>query len=88
MANFKGMPAHIVYLFDIAFDLLNQEKIDALEQFSDFEKEYPDLHYYSTTLRYIADDFFSPDELEMKKAKKAFLDSIDQYCIRMLRKMS
>jgi len=88
LANSKGMPAPIVYLFDIAFDLLNQEKIDALEQFSDFEKEYPDLHYYSTTLRYIADDFFSPEETEMKKAKKAFLDSIDQYCIHMLRKKS
>jgi hypothetical protein len=88
LANSKGMPSHIVYLFDIAFDLLNQEKIDALEQFSDFEKEYPDLHYFSTTLRYIADDFFSPDETDMKKAKKAFLDSIDQYCIQMLRKKS
>ena len=88
LANSKGMPDHVVNLFDIAFSLLNQEKIDAIEQFSDFEKEHPDLHYYSTTLRYIADDFFSPDELEMKKAKKVFLDSIDQYCVQMLRKMS
>jgi hypothetical protein len=88
LANSKGMPPHIVYLFDIAFDLLHQEKIDALEQFSDFEKEYPDLHYYSTTLRYIADDFFSTEEIEIKKAKKAFLDSIDQYCIHVLRKKS
>jgi hypothetical protein len=88
LANSKGMPAHIVHLFDIAFDLLNQEKIDALEQFLGFEKEYPDLHYYSTTLRYIADDFFSTDEIEIKKAKKAFLDSIDQYCIHVLRKKS
>jgi hypothetical protein len=88
LANSKGMPAHIVYLFDIAFDLLNQEKIDALEQFSGFEKKYPDLHYYSTTLRYIADDFFSTEEIEIKKAKKAFLDSIDQYCIHVLRKKS
>jgi hypothetical protein len=86
LANSKRMPAPIVYLFDIAFDLLNQEKNDALDRLSDFEKEYPDLHYYSTTLRYIADDFFLPDEMEMKKAKKAFLDSIDQYCIHMIRK--
>jgi hypothetical protein len=88
LANSKGMPAHIVFLFDIAFDLLNQEKINALEQFSDFDKEFPDLHYYSTTLRYIAGDFFSTEETERKKAKKAFLDSIDQYCIHTLRKMS
>ena len=86
LANSKGMPAPIVYLFDIAFDLLNQDKNDALDRLSDFEKEYPDLHYYSTSLRYIADDFFSSDEMEMKKAKKAFFDSIDQYCIHLIRK--
>ena len=86
LANSKQMPAPVVYLFDIAFDLLNQEKIDALDRLSDFEKECPDLHYYTTTLRYIADGFFSQDEMEMKKAKKALLDSIDQYCIHMLRK--
>jgi hypothetical protein len=80
------MPAPIVHLFDIAFDLLNREKDDAIDRLSDFEKEYPDLHYYSTTLRYIADDFFSPGEMQMKKAKKVFLDSIDQYCIYMIKK--
>jgi hypothetical protein len=86
LANSKGMPAPLVYLFDIAFDLLNREKDDALDRLSDFEKEYPDLHYYSTTLRYIADDFFSLEEMQTKKAKKAFLDSIDQYCLSMIKK--
>ena len=28
--------------------------------------------------------FFHLGEIEIKKAKKAFLDSIDQYCIHML----
>jgi hypothetical protein len=86
LANSKGMPAPVVYLFDVAFDLLNLEKIDAFDRLTEFEEEFPQLHYYITTLRYIADDFFSPDEMEIKKAKKALLDSIDQYCIQALRK--
>jgi hypothetical protein len=86
LANSKGMPAPVVYLYDVAFDLLNGEKIDAFDRLSDFEKESPHLHYYITTLRYIAEDFFSPDEMGIKRAKKAFLDSIDQYCIHVLKK--
>ena len=86
LANSKGMPAPMVYLFDVAFDLLNKEKTDAHDHLMEFEKEFPDLHYYSTTLHYIADDFFSTDELEIKKAKKALLDSIDQYCMHKLKK--
>ena len=86
LANSKGMPAPMVYLFDVAFDLLNKEKTDAHDHLMEFEKEFPDLHYYTTTLRYIADDFFSTDELEIKKAKKALLDSIDQYCMQKLKK--
>jgi hypothetical protein len=88
LANSKGMPVPAVYLFDVAFDLLNREKVDALNCIAEFEKEFPQLHYYITTLRYIADDFFSPDETQVKKAKKALLDSIDQYCIEELKKIN
>ncbi|MGA2913086.1 MAG: hypothetical protein ABSE07_06185 [Methanoregula sp.] len=88
LATSKGMPAPVVYLFDVAFDLLNREKVGAFNCIAEFEKEFPQLHYYITTLNYIADDFFSPDEIQVKKAKKALLDSIDQYCIEELRKIS
>ena len=88
LANSKGMPAPAVYLFDVAFDLLNRDKEDALNCIAEFEKEFPQLHYYITTVRYLVDDFFSPDETQVKKAKKALLDSIDQYCIEELKKMN
>jgi hypothetical protein len=88
LANSKGMPAPMVYLFDVASALLNREKGDALNCIAEFEKEFPQLHYYITTLRYIADDFLSPDETQVKKAKKTLLDSIDQYCIEELKKMT
>ena len=46
----------------------------------------PHLQYYATTLRYIANDSFSNDEMQKKKARKALLDSIDQYCFEELKK--
>jgi hypothetical protein len=86
LASTKGMPVYTIYLFDIAFDLLNGEKKDALNRIAEFEKEFPNLQYYATTLRYIANDFFSSDEQQIKKARKALLDSIDQYCLEALKK--
>jgi len=71
----------------VAFDLLNREKAEAVNHIAEFEKEVPHLRYYITTLRYLADDFFSPDEMQAKKARKAFLDSIDQYCLEELKKI-
>jgi hypothetical protein len=86
LANQKGMPIQSIYLFDIAFDLLNGDKTEAFNRFAEFEKEFPPLHYYATTLRYIAGDFFSNDEMQVKKARKALLDSVDQYCSEEIKK--
>ncbi len=87
LANSKGMPAPAVYLFDVAFALLNKEKAEAFGHIEEFEKESPHLRYYITALRCLADDFFSADEMQVKKAKKALLDSIDQYCLEELKKI-
>jgi len=86
LARAKGMPANTLELFDIAFDLLTLEKKDAFARIMDFEKESPKLRYYATTLRYIARDFFSPDDMRKKRAKKTLLDSIEQYCQEELKK--
>jgi hypothetical protein len=80
LAKAKGMPAQILELFDFTFDLLNNEPKPAMARMEDFEKEYPQFQYYATTLRYIAGDFASADEHRVKRAKKALLDTIDQYC--------
>jgi hypothetical protein len=86
LASTKGMPNYMIYLFDIAFALLNREKTEAFNHIADLEKEFPHLQYYVTTLRYISGDFFSGDEMQKKKARKALLDSIDQYCLEDLKK--
>ncbi|MCX6686706.1 MAG: hypothetical protein NTV10_08770 [Methanoregula sp.] len=85
LALTKGMPAHTIELFDFAFDLLNKDTKEALGHLSDIEKNFPWLEYYVITLRYLAKDFFSDDETRQKMAKKALLDSIEKYCVEVLR---
>jgi len=85
LAIIKGMPAHTIGLFDFAFDLLNKDNKEALGHLADIEKNFPYLEYYVTTLQYLAKDFFSEDESRKKMAKKAILDSIEKYCIEVIR---
>jgi hypothetical protein len=81
LALSKGMPSFIIELFDFSFELLNHEQKEAMNRMTDFETEYPRMQYYATILRYIANDFASNDEIRIKKARKALLDSIEQYCV-------
>jgi hypothetical protein len=84
LAIAKSMPRHIIELLDFTFDLLNHEQHEALTRLLDIESDYPHLRYYATILRYIAYDLSSNNEVRIKKAKKALLDSIDQYCLEEL----
>ena len=86
LALSKGMPSQIIELFDFAFDLLNHEQKEAYNRLSDFEHEFPRLLFFSTSLRYIAADFASGEDGRVKKAKKAMLDSIEQFCLEELKK--
>jgi hypothetical protein len=84
LAVTKGMSADSIALFDFAFALMTNEKRDAASLLTDFEKEYPRLQYYVTTLRYIARDFSSDDETRVKQVKKILFDSVDQFCLEQL----
>jgi hypothetical protein len=86
LAMVKGMPASIIELFDIAFDLLEKDNSSAMSRIAEFEREFPNARYYITALRYIAADFVSDNETRVKRAKKAFIDSIDHYCTEELKK--
>lgn len=85
LAITKGMPAHLIEILDFTFDLLSREQKDALSRIADFENEYPKLAYYAITLRYIAADFSSNDESRIKRARKALLDSVEQFCLLELK---
>ena len=75
------MPPYLLEVLDFCFDLLNHEQQDAITRINDIENEYPHLRYYATVLRYLAFDFASDNEVRIKKAKKALLDSVDLFCL-------
>jgi hypothetical protein len=81
LAMAKGMPPYILELLDFVFEVLNNEPQEAVSHIADIEAEYPHLRYYTTVLRYIAQDVTSNNEVRIKKAKKALLDSADLFCL-------
>lgn len=85
LAIAKSMPNQIIELLDFAFDLLNHEPQEAQTRLFDIESDYPYLRHFATILRYIAHDLLSNNDVRVKRAKKALLDSIDQYCLEELR---
>ncbi len=81
----KKMPAHIILLLDFAFFLISGRKTDAEVLFEDMKKKLPALGYYLEALDYLMRDIFSDDEKRSITAKKVFLDSIDQYCLKLIK---
>ena len=86
LAISKSMPSYIVELLDFTFDLFNHEMQEATNRINDIEAEYPHLRYYATILRYLANDFSSDNDVRVKKARKALLDSVDLFCLDELKK--
>ena len=86
MPSPKGCRSQIIELFDFAFDLLNREQKEALNRLMDFESEFPKYQYFAITLRYIAADFTSTEEMRVKRARKVLLDAIEQFCMEELKK--
>ncbi|MFA5222238.1 MAG: hypothetical protein WC391_08140 [Methanoregula sp.] len=84
LAVTRGMSSDSIALFDFAFALMTSELRDASNLLVEFEKDYPRLQYYATTLRYLARDFSSGDETRVKQAKKILFDSVDQYSLEKL----
>jgi len=81
----KKMPAHIILMLDLAFMTIAGRKSDAEVMLEDTKKKLPALGYYLEVLEYLTGDIFSEEEKRMKTAKKIFLDSIDMYCLKLLK---
>lgn len=81
----KRMPPYIVGLLDIVYSLLSEREAESYIQIRDMKKKYPSMDYYLTLINYLAHEIFSKDEKQVKKAKKALIDSIDAYCRQTLK---
>jgi len=81
----KNIPKNALLLLDFAFELVNGKHHEALFCLDEIRMKFGTRHYYVTLLEYAAHDFLSDDEKKVKQAKKAIIDSIDQYCMKLLK---
>ena len=81
----KNLPANVLLLHDFAFMLMTGKQYEALACLDEIKLKFGPRHYYVTLLEYVAHDFLSEDEKKVKQAKKAVIDSIDQYSMRILK---
>lgn len=81
----KKMPAHIILMLDLMFMIVAGRRDDAEVMLDDTKKKLAALEYYLEVLQYLMADIFSDDEKRSRTAKKLFMDSIDMYCLRLLK---
>jgi hypothetical protein len=85
LATQKNLPVNVLLLHDFAFELMSGKHFEALACLDEIKIRFGARHYYVTLLEYVAHDFQSDDEKKTKQAKKAMIDSIDQYCMKLLK---
>src|SRR5512137_358522 len=85
LALSKNIPKNALLLLDFAFELVDGKQHEALACLDEIRMKFGNQHYYVTLLEYVAHDFLSDDEKKVKQAKKAIIDSIDQYCMKLLK---
>ena len=85
LALIKNMPQNALVLLDFAFELMIGKQYEAMACLDEIKVKFGPQHYYVTLLEYVAHDFLSEDEKKVKQAKKAMIDSIDQYCMKLLK---
>lgn len=85
LALSKNIPQRALVLLDFGFEMMSGKHYEAHACLEEIKITFGPHHFYVTLLEYVAHDFLSDDEKKVKQAKKAMLDSIDQYCLKLLK---
>jgi len=85
LAVAKHIPRTVLALLDLGFEMMSGKKNEALACLDEIKIVFGPHHYFVTLLEYVARDIFSDDEKKARQAKKALIDSIDQYCLTLLK---
>jgi hypothetical protein len=64
---------------------MSGKQYEALACLDEIRQKLGPRHYYVTMLDYVVADFGSDDQKKVKKAKKILIDSLDQYCMMLLK---
>jgi hypothetical protein len=85
LALSKNFPQNVLLLSDFAFEVMSGKQYEALACLDEIRQKLGPRHYYVTMLDYVVADFGSDDQKKVKKAKKILIDSLDQYCMMLLK---
>jgi hypothetical protein len=85
LAVSKNFPHHALALLDFGFELMSGKHYEAQACLDEIKETFGPHHYYVTLLEYVAHDFLSEDEKKVKQAKKVMINSIDHYCLKLLK---
>ena len=85
LAVSKNFPANILLFLDFAFELMSGKQYEALACLDEIRARFGPHHYYVILLDYVTHDFQSDDEKKVKKAKNVLVDSLDHYCMKLLK---
>jgi hypothetical protein len=85
LATKKNIPGQVLFLLDYAFEVMSGKKAEAAACMDDIKKHLGPQHHFVTLLNYVAHDFQSDDIKEIRRARKATFDAIDQYCTKLLK---
>jgi hypothetical protein len=85
LAVSKNFPPNVLLLSDFAFELMSGRQYEARACLDEIKQKFGPHHFYVMMLDYVVPDFFSDDQKKVKKAKKVLIDSLDQYCMKILK---
>ncbi|MEN6610284.1 MAG: hypothetical protein ABFC24_05530 [Methanoregulaceae archaeon] len=78
LAISKKMPLLIIELFDAAFEIMSEPHEENAPKILGLRSTFPKMGFFLVPLAYIAQDISSEDPARSKKARKVFMDAIDQ----------
>jgi len=84
----NGMPQYVLELLDLSFSLFSGLESESFVRLEDMKRKYPSSAYYLDLIRYLAHDIHAGDtgdRSRANKAKKALLDSVDQYARQIMK---
>ncbi len=85
LAVSRNFPPNVLLLSDFAFELMSGRQYEARACLDEIKQKFGPHHFYVMMLDYVVSDFFSDDQKKVKKAKKVLIDSLDQYCMKILK---
>jgi len=85
LALAKNIPRTALSLLDFGFEMMSGKKSEAHACLDEIKLVFGPHHYFAILLDYVAHDLSSDDEKKVKQAKKAVIDSIDYYCLSVMK---